>query len=338
MCAECYEESFIEMSDLDKDIENNDIIDPPTSEKAKIKSLTTLLERIREKRITAAVLLCLYASLLSLSAVFSHLATESGKLSAHYLTDSEHYTTFVISLICTLIFPLIALVAFDNYILEKEHLIPRILNLVPAAGAALSAFLFFYFSTASVFEADSKWAPYISFCAIISTIFFLLKMCNNRFAPNVMAGFKILTAIGVFAFSALIIVSLYLDYTTELNSHFKLSVQFGAVGVIIGTMADVRASLSRISRRAYLIFKMTALTLTLTSAISILTRATDEISAFAQRQRLDSLTVHEYVQHFSQNPVASASCVIASAFFVSYAACVAFEIALNAFSTKSGGN
>ena len=59
----------------------------------------------------------------------------------------------------------------------------------------------------------------------------------------------------MFALGAAIIALLYLDFNIELNSPFKLAVQFGAVALILGTIADARSMLSRIKAGWFIFFK-----------------------------------------------------------------------------------
>ena len=326
------------MTDIDKDMNtpngNETENTSPVSEK-KAKKPSALLAawaKIRGSRITVSILAILLATVPLIATRLAAEATGEGKLGSHYLTDSEHYTAFITALICTLVLSLLPFVFLDKAKFGKEHLVPRILNLIPALGAAAAAYLFFYFSTAKVFEGESKWAIYIAVCGGVAAIFFLLKIVGNGFLPDVMGALRVLTAIGVFAFCALIIISLYLDYNTELNSHFKLSVQFGAAGVMLGTMADARNALGRATKRRYLSFKALALALTSTGAASVFVRASDELARFKSDQGLTSLTVDDLVLHFQSSPSASASYVICSLFFVTYAACAAAEIIFTVFS------
>ena len=290
--------------------------------------------RIRGSRITVSVLAVLLVTAPLVATRLVALATGSGKLGSHYLSDSELYVPFTVTLICTLILSLLPFLLLDRSRLEGEHLVPRIMNLIPAIGAAFTAYLFFYFSTARVFEGEDKWALYISLSACVAAVYFILKIIGNSVLPNVMSGLRILTAIGVFVLCALIIVSLYLDYDTELNSHFKLSVQFGAVGIMLGTMADARSALGQVSKRRYLSFKAIALTLTSTGAASVLVRAFDEIEAFKQKQGIAALSVDDLVTHFQSSPSASASYVICSLLFVTYSACVIAEIIFGAIAAN----
>lgn len=338
--AQTPEGVFTDMTDIDNNINLGesgetaefDAVSSETNEKAKKPTaLRTAWTRIRKSRITVLIFSILLAIAPLVATRLAALATESGKPRSHYLTDSANYTSFIVLLICTLIFSLLPLIFIDRRKFGKEHLVPRILNLIPALGAAIAAYLFFYFSTANVFEGESKWALYISLCGCVAAMFFLLKTVGNSKFTNVMAGLRVLTAIGVFAFSALVIISLYLDYNTELNSHFKLSVQFASVGVMLGTMADVRSILGSVTKRRYLSFKAIALTLTSTGAASVFVRASEEITAFKADQGIANLSIHDLVTHFQSHPSAAASYVICSLFFVTYAASVAAEIIFTSF-------
>lgn len=110
-----------------------------------------------------------------------------------------------------------------------------------------------------------KWGNAILLLSLITSAFFVLKMFINKDA------LKILGAIGIFALSTAIIGLLYLDFQIELNSPFKLSIQFGAVGLMLGTIADARATLFRIKPAWFIFFKSVASSLCLICAGLILT-------------------------------------------------------------------
>lgn len=322
------------MTDININVDGEVDANDPVDQKKKKPSAW---QRIRGSRITLsvfAVLLCLTPLLTTRLAA---LATETSKLSSHYLSDSGNYPPYTIVLICTLLLPFLSFIIIDKTTLEKEHVIPRLSNIFPACGAAISAYLFFYFSTAeNIFEGENKWAGYISLCAGAASAFFILKIFGNKAFPKLAAGLRVLTAIGVFALCTLIIISLYLDYSTELNSHFKLAVQFGAVGVMLGTMADARSALGNVTVRRYIAFKSIALTLTSVCTALIITRMFDEIDAYKMENCITSLSVDDLVIHFQSSPTVCASYVVSSIFFATYAACIVCEIIFAAITVRKG--
>lgn len=105
-----------------------------------------------------------------------------------------------------------------------------------------------------------QWGNAILLLSLVATAFFILKMFNNR------DTLKILCAIGMFALGTAIIGLLYLDFEIELNSPFKLAVQFGGVALMLGTIADARATLSRIKTGWFIFFKSVASSLCLICA------------------------------------------------------------------------
>lgn len=328
-------EILTNMTDIDNNTNNGGAPDATTPDgtpitqgqkKKEPSEVMKLWRKIRGSRITALVFAVTLVILSIFAIAFAINATGSGKPGSHYLSDSAFYLPFAVLLISALILSLLPFIFLDRTRLSKEHLVQRIFNLFPAFGAVATSYLFFYFSTAKVFEDNSKWALYLSLAAGVSAVYFILKIINCNISPNVMASLRIITAIGVFLLSALIIISLYLDYNTELNSHFKLSVQFGAVGVMLGTMADSRSALGNVSKRRYISFKAIALLLTSTGAASVLIRAVAEIAEFKQKQGLLSMTVDDLVVHFQSSPSASASYVICSLFFITYTLCAIPEI------------
>ena len=100
-----------------------------------------------------------------------------------------------------------------------------------------------------------EWSDAVMYLSILTAIFFILRTLRNKLA------LKVIGAICVFLLSTTIIAALYLDFTVELNSTFKLAVQFGAVGLILGTIADARATLSRIGAGWFVFLKSAAASL-----------------------------------------------------------------------------
>lgn len=113
--------------------------------------------------------------------------------------------------------------------------ISRYLSLLPS----ICSLYVFYFALSD--ESLGSWGNAVMITAFISAIFFLFKISGSLPVGTVLCGF------GVFAFGAIVIASLYLDHVIEINSDFKLLVQFGAVGVIISAISDTRRVLSRIA-------------------------------------------------------------------------------------------
>ncbi len=105
-----------------------------------------------------------------------------------------------------------------------------------------------------------KWGDAILLLSIAAAVFFILQMLNSK------EVFKILCAIGVFALGTAIIGLLYLDFEIELNSPFKLAAQFGGVALILGTIADARATLDRINAAWFISLKSVASSLCLICA------------------------------------------------------------------------
>ncbi len=71
-------------------------------------------------------------------------------------------------------------------------------------------------------------------------------------------------------FCILIITSLYLDLVVELNSPYKLLIQFAAAIIILSALADARLMFSRCSAKLFVFAKLTTITLcTLSAAVNI---------------------------------------------------------------------
>ena len=149
----------------------------------------------------------------------------------------------------------------------------RFSNLLPALLSLYAAFF------ALTDEVLGQWGNAVLICSLITALFFALKIFPRFTVPKVISGF------GVFVLGAVIIASLYLDHVIEINSHFKLLVQFGAAGMILGTMADLRVELSartpdgsklpdsqfsKIGVKGYVFLKSLSLTLCLVCSAAVI--------------------------------------------------------------------
>ena len=114
----------------------------------------------------------------------------------------------------------------------KSARVARFSSILPA----LASFLTVWYAASD--DSLGGWGKAILICGAVSIAFFVLKLFKHQIAP------KALTGMAVFALCAVIVASLYLDFSIELNSHFKLLTQFAAAGVICGVIADIRAALS----------------------------------------------------------------------------------------------
>lgn len=115
-----------------------------------------------------------------------------------------------------------------------------------------------------------EWGNTILIFCLAATAFFVFKG-QSKVRP----AFRIAGAVGMLLLCTSIIALLYLDFEIELNSHYKMAVQFGAVGMMLGTIVDARVTLSRIGAGWLVSLKSAASSLCLICAGLVLT-------AFAQ--------------------------------------------------------
>jgi len=150
-----------------------------------------------------------------------------------------------ISALIAVIFPFIFPIAFkrerDLRAIEKV----KWLDLLPAIAS-------FYISGYTLLNDIGEWGDAILLLSLLSGVFFVLKILDG------MEGIKICGIGCLILLGTAIIALLYLDFDIELNSPFKLAVQFGAIGLMLGTVADARFILSRIGTGWYTFFKSVA--------------------------------------------------------------------------------
>ena len=157
---------------------------------------------------------------------------------ARYFSASTAVTVFAIAIALSIALSFAALFIFKKEPIKSADMsdgyarAARYSSVLPAF-VSLGVALFSLFN-----EGLEQWSNAVMIFGALSALFFTLKLFTRLVTLKAVSGF------GVFLLGAVIIASLYLDMTIELNSHFKLLVQFGAAGMILGTIADLRTLLS----------------------------------------------------------------------------------------------
>ena len=184
--------------------------------------------------ISAVIILAVTVAVIGCIAVVSTRTENS-----HYISKSVIRTLFFVGLVVSLISSVTLPISFKRARIDFTssqdpfYAAGRYLSLLPALFSLLvSAF--------AIFEGGelAEWRAAVILLALCTTLFFTLKSLGRRGAGVILSGFA------SFMLFAVIIISLYLDLSIEINSHFKLLVQFGAVGMMLGTMADIRLMLT----------------------------------------------------------------------------------------------
>lgn len=181
----------------------------------------------------------------------AHFAVKLTEIDEKYLSESWASALILPLIVAICLISLVASFFFKGS--NKPTASPlavRLFSLFPT-GAAVS--LFYY----TIARGVGDWDVAFIISTLVSISFFASKLFDRC------EMLKVLSSIGVFALSALIIALLYLDHTIELNSSFKWAVQFGGVGLILGVIADSRAALARISSGWFVFLKITSLMLCL---------------------------------------------------------------------------
>ena len=201
-----------------------------------MKDIDTVKDRTAPIRI--GYLCVIIALILAVGTIGCMAVVTACEKDARYFSDAAMPVAFAIGIVIAILASFVPLFIFKKEPLDAVDSTAyaakaaRFSNLLPALLSLCVAF----FALAD--EVLGEWGNAVLICGLIAALFFALKLSSRLEALKVISGF------GIFALGAVIIASLYLDLTVEINSHFKLLVQFGAAGMIIGTMADLRAALS----------------------------------------------------------------------------------------------
>lgn len=199
--------------------------------------------------ITRTVIGAICSALPIIVGIIAAIAALNCEVNAKYLSESAA-TALTMTIVVAIVTPFVCAFLFPNKNGKDSVERKGVNTLLPLAAS-------FYLAFHTLTNDLGAWGDAILLLSIVAVVFFAIKMFSNNIV------WKILSAFGVFALGAAIIALLYLDFNIELNSPFKLAVQFGAVALILGTIADARSMLSRIKAGWFIFFKSIASSLCL---------------------------------------------------------------------------
>ena len=209
--------------------------------------------------------LALFLAALGAAAVFYSFNNET-----RYFTASPITLALAITSAITVALAISAFFVFKGAKLEQSNThvgtsrCTRLLSVVFMATCA-----HYVISTINT-STDSAEAKSHAYTAIL--LFLMFVLCAVYEISHVMALNKTLTVISGFArivFCLYIVSTLYFDMHVEINSPFKLVVQFAAAALAIDTCMEVRDIISGVSTRAYIAAKTLSISIAaLTLAIS----------------------------------------------------------------------
>ncbi len=213
------------------------------------------------KRAIEAALPPLLMLLSVLTAVVACVAVILSEEGSRYISDSWASTAFTVLLILSLILPIASLFIYKGREVLPSHSVSRIFSSIAACSMLCAA----YFALVGSF--GEEWDTVFLFLFILSAAFYIIKPIKGHEALKTAFSFAVI-ATGV-----AVIALLYFDLAIELNSTYKLAVQFGAVGLMLKTITDAREIMSRISLRKALLTRSISLTLTLIAPAFVCTAA-----------------------------------------------------------------
>ena len=252
------EESYSEETNSEKiDEAESSLAETDVSPKEQLNSeadptdpiLDSHTPRAKSTNVARTVIGAICSTIPVATGIIAMIAALGCDMNSKYLNEGAA-ATLTVAAIASVVIPFICAFFFPSPN-NKGELERKSLNtLLPLAAS-------FYLAFHTLTNDLGEWGDAILMLSLVAVVFFAIKM----FSDNIV--WKILCAFGVFALGASIIALLYLDFNIELNSPFKLAVQFGAVALILGTIADARSMLSRIKAGWFIFFKSIASSLCL---------------------------------------------------------------------------
>ncbi len=217
-------------------------------------------EPINQKRNVFTVFAVPVLILISLALCFTASAAASvSNGGERYLANSVYASTLTVLIILSVILPFSAPIIYKGRRPDKPSLFARLFSIIPAGAAVFTSVY------AVLYGFGVKWDLAMICFALVSAIFFILKLFEKHKAA------KLLTVFGVLALAVSIIALLYFDYEIELNSTYKLAVQFGAAGLILTAISDARHETDRLSLGWYILLKSISLSLSLLASSLVIT-------------------------------------------------------------------
>ena len=254
--TECINTEAPSQDHNESEVSNNETSDPAATEAESPEETPTESEQpdevveqpIASKRQTTRIISGITSALLPIVAcAFAVIAALNCEFNSKYVESPDAAILLAIGVVAIVI-PFVVHFFIGHDRMPSETIGTKYFSLLPSIAALR---LSFHTLTTDIGE----WGDAVMYLSLLAMMFFIFKMLRNRTA------LKVIGAICVFLLSTAIIATLYLDFTVELNSPFKLAVQFGAVGLILGTIADARAALSRIGIGWFVFLKSAAASL-----------------------------------------------------------------------------
>ncbi len=195
------------------------------------------------------------------SALGIYTVVLSRDTASRYFAETWASHAFDLAVIASTAFALSAFFAFKserNALKASRARETAFVELITVPTALLCAYRAF---------SDAEGGRIALAAAAIGAVFTILTLVS-LFLLN--SSLKVLKSYAEIIFCILIIISLYLEYEIEINSPYKLMIQFAAASVILSALAEARLELSRCSARLFVPAKLTKITLcTLCAAVNI---------------------------------------------------------------------
>ena len=223
--------------------------------KLKMPSVKALLNAYK---VGAAVLALLTAIFGALSFVTS--MTENGR----YFVSSVSVTLLYISLALTIIFAFSSVIAFEkNFIISTPFKWIRFTYLLPAVCIASIIVNLFKKLSANSTDEQNRIIEILLVVSAFASLFYLLSIVIN-FSKTVTAGFGYVFIL----FCILAIAKFHTDHSLEMNSPFKIIMQFTAAATALSILSDIRTCIGRPGPSQYLISKICSITLSVLCVVS----------------------------------------------------------------------
>ena len=259
---------------------------------------TTQTSASQNKRLRVFLYLGLVITVV-LAALGAAVVTFSFDSETRYFTFSSISLALAITSAVAVAFAISSFFVFNGAKLEQTHhhigaaLLTRILTIAPISLCA-------YYTISSLSAATdggNNKNPQLT-AALLFLMFILCAVYNVSRVITLNKTLAVISGIAQIAFCLYIISALYFDLRIEINSPFKLVIQFAAAALAIDTCMEVRDVISGVSTRAYIATKA------LSIAIGTLA-FTITVCAVIQNAKLDDLGYLWYSIYFFAQAICS---------------------------------
>ena len=199
---------------------------------------------------------------------------------SRYFISSPITTAFYVTLGAGVLFTMSSLVVFKGDAIRiKSGAVSAFFSCLSAVSTAV-LFIYYIYGDIATQNPGSSQEIFWRASAVNTSeklIAALILVCIPALLYCVCKAFRLNKTLTLFLgylrilFFALIIATLYLDFSVELNTPVKLIIQFAAAAAMLGTVSDLRVIIGRAHAATFMLSKLSSMMLSSLALITLVT-------------------------------------------------------------------